>query len=222
MSTDNKKTRKKLKELATLQLIKVVLRYRWDFSHDTGEKGYVSAFSYNESQRTYVKPVQLFVGNATRQAVIFVHRNSSRGFDYLLDTVSGRIYIHHVSKDNKSLGYLGFIDLRCFVNKLNNIDGHYGALPQIDKFFYADDFYIERQRNIIEWVVLKRFKGTEYMPNSFDMEKHNFEMINHLFDYMLTYDYFNSLRDFEKDRLLYRYNVEDKNQLDLIEFIRPN
>lgn len=222
MLTDNKMTCKKLKELATLQLIKVVLKYRWEFSHETGERGYVHAFSYNGGQRTYVKPVQLFVGEAIRQAIIFVHRNKSRGFDYLLDTVSGRIYIHHVSNDNKSLGYLGFIDLRCFVSKLNEIEGHYGVLPKIDEFFYADDFYTNRHRNIVEWITLKQFKSKKYIPTSLDMEQYNFERINHLFDYMLTSEYYNGLRDFEQDRIQYQYSIENKRQLDLMEFIKPN
>lgn len=218
----DKRQLRKLKDLARLQLMVIINKLKWEFIQGEGSKSGIFAFSNNGGQENYIKPVQLFVKNDIRQAVIFIHRGKNYGFDYLLDTCTGKIHIHQISKDEKPLGYLGFLNMRSFINKLMVLDGHYGILPTVDKYFYADNFYSKYPDNVVEWVSLELFKSSRYNPVCQEVKESNLFIINHMFDTMLTEHFYNGLNETEKDRLSHRYSIENKKQLDLMEFIRPN
>ena len=221
--TKDKQVLKKLKELASWHLLCLLGSCRWDIVRLEGRNGSVHAFSSNRGQESFIKPVKLYLKNDIRQTVIIVHRRKNRNFDYLLDTTSGRIYIQHIAKNGRlSLGYLGFLDLRKFVNKLKEKTGAYGPLGLIDKHFYDENFYVKYSRNVVDWLSLNKFKSSKYISTGVDIERHNTSMANQMFNAMLVENYYKQMGELERDRVAYQYSVEHKQHDDLIEFVKPN
>lgn len=225
--TEDKKTLQALKKLAVTWLMSIVGGHRWDVANMSGDINAVHAFANNVGQETFVKPVLLFVKNDIRQTVVFVHRNKRRGFDYLLDTKAGRIYINHLTKGKETPYYLGFIDLATFIKKLKQVANGVGVFSMVDKYFYTNHFQEKYPDNVIEWVSLEKFKSPKYKSFSPEIEKYNLEMTNRMFNIMLTEEYSKGLRDFEIDQLAHRLKMENPDrgklfEVDLLPFIRSN
>lgn len=224
---EDKKTLQALKKLAVTWLMSIVGGHRWDFVNMSGGINAVHGFANNHGQETFVKPVLLFVKGDIRQTVVLVHRNKTRGFDYLLDTKAGRIYINYLTKENETPYYLGFISLKTFVKKLNKCAKSNGALPLVDKYYYTDDFQSKYPDNIVEWISLEKFKSPNYKSFSPEIERHNLEVTDRVFNIMLTDNFSKGLRDFEKDQFAHQLLVDGKDRtklydVDLLPFIRPN
>ena len=224
---EDKKTLQALKKLAVTWLMSIIGGHRWEFANMYGDINAVHAFANNRGQETFVKPVLLFVKGDIRQTVVFVHRNKERGFDYLLDTKTGRIYINHITKEEGASRYLGFISIKVFVKKLNRCIDSNGTLPLVDKYYYTDDFQSKYPDNVVEWISLEKFKSSKYKSFSPEIEKYNREMTDKMFNIMLTERFCNGLRDFEMDQLYQQLKMENPDrtrlfQVDLLPFIRPN
>ena len=224
---EDKKVLQKLKKLATVQLLVLIGSHRWEVANMSGDINAVHTFANNRGQETFVKPVLLFVKSDIRQTVVFVHRNKTRGFDYLLDTKAGRIYINHITKEDGASHYLGFISIKVFVKKLNRCINSNGALPLVDKYYYTDDFQSKYPDNVVEWISLEKFKSPKYNSFSSEIEKYNRKMTDRMFNIMLTERFCNGLRDFEMDQLSHQLKMENPDrtrifQVDLLPFIRPN
>ena len=204
---EDKKTLQLLKKLAVTWLMGVVGGHRWEVANMSGDINAVHAFANNRGQETFVKPVLLFVKGDIRQTVVFVHRNKTRGFDYLLDTKAGRIYINYITKGKEQSCYLGFIDLAAFVKKLKRHINGTGALPLVDKYYYTNNFQSKFPDNIVEWVSLEKFKSPKYKSFSPEIEKYNREITDKMFNIMLTERFCNGLRDFEMDQLFHRLKM---------------